>query len=404
MTYRTSVIALVVQCTVFGIDMHHHVYYMPFLCHTVVQEVKVPPCSESNDVRGEGKSPPGWTPSNPPTHIQMPLQFVPNTDVPLAQIVHLPQGVAVNTGVPASMYNTGPVPVPPSTLPSDAIIPPDSHANADVVLEKTNHSPIAENIQNSHVVTSDEPLSETSSSLGVPKGNTVVHRSDENNDDDKIEDHVLGVSSNGRSEVSPVAERPPDDDSTSPNPSKLFLPGPDVKLPAIDLEELIKSHDQIFQPPSTMSTPSPKGLDLSQIILSGKLSLGQLIEWIRSIATFTQLPRKERVNCLKYCWLDQIIYSTIFRTFIRSQSGNVVLQLGMEVKPSDVSNSLVAYGVNRIMIELLGTFKSLNLDYKEFVCIRLLALFNPGTYVNGAKCMIAPTVCVCVCVCVYTGP
>ena len=358
--------------------MHPHVHFMPFLYHTVVQEVKVPLSSESNGVKGEGKSPPGWTPSNPPTQLQMPLQFVPNAEIPPVQIVHVPQGVVVNTGVPAGMYNTGPIPVPPSTLPSNAIIPPDSHTNADVVLEKTNHSPTAENIQNSHDVTSDEPLSETSSSLGVQKGITVDHRSDENNDDNETEDHVLGVSSNDRSEVSPAAERSPDDDSTSPIPSKLFLPGPDIELPPIDLEQLIKLHDQIFQPPSAMTTPSPKGIDLSQIIVSGKLSLGKLIEWIRLIATFTRLPRKDRINCLKYCWLDQIIYNTIFRTFICSQSGNVVLQVGMEVKPSDVSNSLVAYGVNRVMIELLGTFKSLSLDYKEFVCIRLLALFNPG--------------------------
>ena len=46
-------------------------------------------------------------------------------------------------------------------------------------------------------------------------------------------------------------------------------------------------------------------------------------------------------------------------------------------------HELVSYTMARIMGEVMGAFMNLELEHKEFVCLRLLFLFSPGE--QGAR-------------------
>jgi hypothetical protein len=361
----------------------------------LIQEVKPWPASA---VQKEVWSQPGWVPMVPlqvaPLHLPVHDQFGGQPGIPQVQIVQVPQpATVVSPGMATFIPETTNSSIePPQT---NTVMQPGLHRiEAQTCSQETadSHSKESHNFANKvpcSAIALEEPSSETSSSVTQTMKNTVVHQSTEKGDcnesSDDEEEHIAKESFNPHeacrtddNPMSPTTKHLQSEDSGPPSIVPSFLPGPDINLPDFNFDGLIESHEQILQPPSQVSAPPSGGINLSQIIVSGKMSLSLLIKWLRTIPTFIQLPQSVRIKCLKYCWLDQIIYNTIFRSFISAQGGNIVLQMGIEMKSSDVNNSLLAYGVNRIMVELLGTFKSLNLDYKEFVCIRLLALFSPG--------------------------
>ena len=176
-----------------------------------------------------------------------------------------------------------------------------------------------------------------------------------------------------------------------PKPRKdTLISGPDVPLVDIDLDALIQSHNDMFKFPTKMKEiDKTEAVDLKPLLDSGRQSLLMLGNWFRSVPTFMQLPREDRVKCLRACWVDQAILSLVFRSVVQTPDEGVLFHSGIKMATGNsINHSLASYSVGRIMGEIMTVFKDLQLDYKEFVIIRLLVLFNPGvcTHAAGVSC------------------
>ena len=175
-----------------------------------------------------------------------------------------------------------------------------------------------------------------------------------------------------------------------PKPRKdTLISGPDVPLVDIDLDALIQSHNDMFKFPTQVKEIDKAGVDVKPLLDSGRQSLLMLGSWFRSVPTFMQLRQENRVKCLRACWVDQAILSLVFRSVVQTPDEGLLFHSGIKMATTgSIKHSLTSYIANRIMGELMAVFKGLELDYKEFVIIRLLVLLNPG-------------VCVCVHVLLY---
>ena len=174
-----------------------------------------------------------------------------------------------------------------------------------------------------------------------------------------------------------VLDQIKEEDSDHPPARKeSFLGGPDAPLPDLDLDELCKTHRSIHTMPEKKQSEAGS-IGMAELIKNGKASFGMFVKWIKGIPLFTNLPVVDRVSCVKACYIEQLILTIVYRSLIL-QSEGMVMGSGKEFKAAEVENSLISYGIGRIMSELMGNFKSLDLDYKEFICLRLLFLFNPG--------------------------
>ena len=173
-----------------------------------------------------------------------------------------------------------------------------------------------------------------------------------------------------------------------PKPRKdTLISGPDVPLVDIDLDALIQSHNDMFKFPTQVKEIDKAGVDVKPLLDSGRQSLLMLGSWFRSVPTFMQLRQENRVKCLRACWVDQAILSLVFRSVVQTPDEGLLFHSGIKMATTgSIKHSLTSYIANRIMGELMAVFKGLELDYKEFVIIRLLVLLNPG-------------VCVCICCC-----
>ena len=174
-----------------------------------------------------------------------------------------------------------------------------------------------------------------------------------------------------------VLDQIKEEDSDHPPPRKeSYLSGPDAPLPDLELDVLCKSHRIVHTlPEETKNTP--QAVNITDLIKGGKATLGMFVKWIKGIPLFTNLPVVDRVSCVKACYIEQMILTIVYRSLIL-QSEGMVMGSGKEFKAEEVEHSLISYSIGRIMSELMGNFKSLDLDYKEFICLRLLFLFNPG--------------------------
>ena len=156
-----------------------------------------------------------------------------------------------------------------------------------------------------------------------------------------------------------------------------FLPGPDIPLPDLNLDQLIASHQESQAPPEATKEVGESGVSLANLMKGAKHTLASFVKWVKTIDSFCQLPKEDRLRCVKGCWIEQMILSIVYRSLIL-QSGKLVMSSGATFKAEDMRHELVAYTMARIMGEVMGSFKSLELDHKEFVCLRLLFLFSPG--------------------------
>ena len=156
-----------------------------------------------------------------------------------------------------------------------------------------------------------------------------------------------------------------------------FLGGPDIPLPELDLDKLIASHQESQTPPPATQDTGEDGMTMPKLLAGAKHTLVNFVKWVKMIDAFCQLPKEDRLRCVKGCWIEQMILSIVYRSLIL-QSGKLVTSSGAMFQAADMRHELVAYTMARIMGEVMGSFKNLELDHKEFVCVRLLLLFAPG--------------------------
>jgi hypothetical protein len=178
-------------------------------------------------------------------------------------------------------------------------------------------------------------------------------------------------------EVSPVEQTQEESEECLAHKGQSLLSGPDVPIPDVDLDELCKSHRDVHTLPQEKPSSSSQ-IGMQELIKNAKVSFGLFIKWIKGIPLFCAIPTKERVACVKACYIEQLMLTIMYRSLILRSEG-MVMSSGKEFKPGEVNNALISYGIGRIIGELMGAFKSLDLDYKEFICLRLLFLFNPDS-------------------------
>ena len=183
-------------------------------------------------------------------------------------------------------------------------------------------------------------------------------------------------------EVSPVEQTQEESEECLAHKGQSLLSGPDVPIPDVDLDELCKSHRDVHTLPQEKPSSSSQ-IGMQELIKNAKVSFGLFIKWIKGIPLFCAIPTKERVACVKACYIEQLMLTIMYRSLILRSEG-MVMSSGKEFKPGEVNNALISYGIGRIIGELMGAFKSLDLDYKEFICLRLLFLFNPGLFTEYA--------------------
>lgn len=289
-----------------------------------------------------------------------PAVFVPSYPIPTAnmQSFHfLPQ----NPAQPPLQFFTVPHPVQ-TIMPQSAVILTDPS------------SPQASSSQ------SDSGLSSVASDADSHKELTISNST-----------LPPELTSNGTEEPDPSAS-PPKDNITQEEimhkvaedtpgqrqtHAKDFLSGPDIPLAELDLDWLIATHQETQTPPPVTKDAGEEGLSMPSLMSGAKHTLGSFVKWVRMIDTFCQLPKEDRLRCVKGCWTEQMILSLVYRSLIL-QSGKLVTSSGTAFQAEDMQHELVAYTISRVMGEVMATFKALELDHKEFVCLRLLLLFSPG--------------------------
>ncbi len=174
-----------------------------------------------------------------------------------------------------------------------------------------------------------------------------------------------------------------------PKPQKdTLISGPDVPLVDVDLDALIHSHNDMFKfPTQVKEVDKTEAVDVKPLIVAGRQSVLMLGSWFRSVPTFMQLRQENRVKCLRACWVDQAVLSLVFRSVVQTPGEGLLFHGGIKMATGgSIKHSLTSYIVSRIMGELITVFKDLELDYKEFVIIRLLVLLNPGVCVHMCSC------------------
>ena len=226
----------------------------------------------------------------------------------------------------------------------------------------------------------DESISSGTSSHSGKSSSTQNSSSNQElaNQSTSIIDPPTSPLSPPKTEVDILDQVVEDNRDHPPLESSSLLAGPDAPLPDIDLDELCKSHMSVHTLPEEKKS-KPSGVSLQDLITGGKASFGLFVKWLKGIPLFTNLPTNDRVSCVKACYIEQLLLTIVYRSLVL-QSDGMVMDSGTEFKPDEVKHSLMSYGIGRVVGELMGTFKSLNLDFKEFVCLRLLLLFNPGLY------------------------
>ena len=311
------------------------------------------------------------TPAPPAYHTQfVSTYWTPPTTFPSPQVVAVgpvPINMRAMPGYPVQGHS-GLRAQPPMPLPSAQDPVSTHHLGAYGGLTRSIVADATESLSNSSGYTSDLPPASTPS----PPPETSTD----------LQEPLLQSSATQLPD--PAMKKPPEPPSTQPAEvpkaqKDTLISGPDVPLVDIDLDALIKSHNDIFKMPTQVKEPDKSGVDIKSLIDSAKQSLIMLGSWFRSVPTFMQLPQADRVKCLRACWVDQATLNLVFRSFVQTPEEGLVLHSGIKMaKGHSINHSLASYSAGRLMGEVMSVFKDLALDYKEFILIRLLVLLNPG--------------------------
>ncbi|XP_041127335.1 nuclear receptor subfamily 5 group A member 2-like isoform X1 [Polyodon spathula] len=107
-------------------------------------------------------------------------------------------------------------------------------------------------------------------------------------------------------------------------------------------------------------------------------TLFSIVEWARSSIFFRELKVDDQMKLLQNCWSELLILDHVFRQVVHGKEGSILLVTGQQVDYSVIASQAGAT-LNNLMShaqELVAKLRSLQLDQREFVCLKFLVLFS----------------------------
>ncbi|CAM9323715.1 unnamed protein product, partial [Lampetra planeri] len=109
-------------------------------------------------------------------------------------------------------------------------------------------------------------------------------------------------------------------------------------------------------------------------------TLFSIVEWARSSIFFRELKVDDQMKLLQNCWSELLILDHVFRQVVHAKEGSILLVTGQQVDYAVIASQAGAT-LNNLLIhaqELVAKLRSLQLDQREFVCLKFLVLFSLG--------------------------
>uniref|UniRef100_A0A672KB86 Nuclear receptor subfamily 5, group A, member 2 n=2 Tax=Sinocyclocheilus grahami TaxID=75366 RepID=A0A672KB86_SINGR len=107
-------------------------------------------------------------------------------------------------------------------------------------------------------------------------------------------------------------------------------------------------------------------------------TLFSIVEWARSSIFFRELKVDDQMKLLQNCWSELLILDHIFRQVMHAKEGSILLVTGQQVDYGLIASQAGAT-LNNLLShaqELVSKLRSLQLDQREFVCLKFLVLFS----------------------------
>ncbi|XP_023677677.1 nuclear receptor subfamily 5, group A, member 5 isoform X2 [Paramormyrops kingsleyae] len=104
-----------------------------------------------------------------------------------------------------------------------------------------------------------------------------------------------------------------------------------------------------------------------------------LVEWARGCILFKDLKVEDQMCLLQSCWSELLVLDHLHRQVAFGREGSIYLVTGQQIEvPTILSQAGVTLSslVSRSQ-DLVSKLRLLQLDKKEFVCLKYLVLFNP---------------------------
>ncbi|XP_036296085.1 nuclear receptor subfamily 5 group A member 2, partial [Pipistrellus kuhlii] len=109
-------------------------------------------------------------------------------------------------------------------------------------------------------------------------------------------------------------------------------------------------------------------------------TLFSIVEWARSSVFFRELKVDDQMKLLQNCWSELLILDHLFRQVVHGKDGCIALVTGQQV-----DYSIIAAQAGATLSSLLGhaqdlvaKLRDLQVDQREFVCLKFLVLFSLG--------------------------
>nr|AGL91135.1 nuclear receptor subfamily 5 group A member 2 [Lateolabrax japonicus] len=107
-------------------------------------------------------------------------------------------------------------------------------------------------------------------------------------------------------------------------------------------------------------------------------TLFSIVEWARSSIFFRELKVDDQMKLLQNCWSELLILDHVFRQVMHAKEGSILLVTGQQVDYAVIASQAGAT-LNNLLShaqELVAKLRSLQLDQREFVCLKFLVLFS----------------------------
>ncbi|XP_027883674.1 nuclear receptor subfamily 5 group A member 2 [Xiphophorus couchianus] len=107
-------------------------------------------------------------------------------------------------------------------------------------------------------------------------------------------------------------------------------------------------------------------------------TLFSIVEWARSSIFFRELKVDDQMKLLQNCWSELLILDHVFRQVVHAKEGSILLVTGQQVDYAVIASQAGAT-LNNLLShaqELVAKLRSLQLDQREFVCLKFLVLFS----------------------------
>ncbi|XP_021490064.1 nuclear receptor subfamily 5 group A member 2 isoform X3 [Meriones unguiculatus] len=107
-------------------------------------------------------------------------------------------------------------------------------------------------------------------------------------------------------------------------------------------------------------------------------TLFSIVEWARSSIFFRELKVDDQMKLLQNCWSELLILDHIYRQVVHGKEGSIFLVTGQQLDYSSIASQAGATLSNLMSHaqELVVRLRSLQIDQREFVCLKFLVLFS----------------------------